>query len=302
MRRLGALYRRLLALVRRGQLERDLDDELAFHLAMREAEHIAAGAALDQAEARARRQLGNVTLLKEQARDAWTFPSLESWLQDTRFAGRSLRRSPGFTVVAVLTLALGVGITTAMFTIVDALILRPVPFRAPDQLAFIYMGNDRGGRATVAPAVLRAWRESPAFAGAESAVPDTALIEFESAVVTRGIARVTPGLFELLGGVRPVRGRLFDPSESRAGSDDRVLLSEDVWRALYHSDPALVGRRVTIDGESLVVVGILPAEFRFPSWNTVIWRAIDFDTLPPSRSDERLMAYVRFATNMPRWA
>src|SRR5687768_5802413 len=152
---------------------------------------------------------------------------------DVRYAGRSLLRRPGAGAVAIVMLGLGIGITTAMFTIVDALILRPVPFRDPDQLAFVYMGSERGGRTTVAPAVLRAWQESAAFAGAEAAVPDTALIEADGAVLARGIARVTPGLFDLLGGIRPVRGRLFDAAEVRAGITDRVLVSEDVWRALY---------------------------------------------------------------------
>jgi putative ABC transport system permease protein len=193
------------------------------------------------------------------------FPSFESWLQDIRFAVRSLRRSVGFASVAVLTLALAVGVTTAMFTLLDALILRPVPFRAPEELSLIYMGGRTGGRTFVAPTVLRAWRESPAFASAESARAGIALVEADATVVTRGIARVSPGIFDLLGGVRPVRGRLFDQSEGRAGTDDRVLLSEDLWRTLYHADPSIVGRRVTIDGQALLVVGIFcRRNFAFP--------------------------------------
>src|SRR5688572_27409881 len=230
----GELYRRLRALVLRRKLERDLDDELAFHMAMREAEHREAGLNAADAAIAARRRFGNPALLKEQTRDAWLFASLESWLQDVRFAVRSLRRSLGFASVAVLTLALAVGVTTAMFTLLDALVLRPIPFRAPEDLSFVYMGSRTGGRGTVAPAVLRAWRESSAFAGAESARPDTALVEANGRVATRGIARVSPGIFDLLGGVRPVRGRLFDRSEGRPGTDDRVLLSADLWETLYH--------------------------------------------------------------------
>ncbi len=299
MRWLGELYRRLLVLVRRRRLERDLDDEIAFHLSMREAEHRRSGLTPREATITARRQFGNPTNLKEETRDAWLFSSFESWLQDVRFAGRSLRRSPGFALVAVLTLALAVGVTTAMFTLLDALILRPVPFRAPDDLSFIYMGTRTGGRGTVAPAVFRAWRENPAFAGAESASPDTALIEANGVVATRGIARVSPGIFDLLGGVRPVRGRLFDTTEGRPGTNDRVILSEDLWRTLYHANPSIVGRRVTIDGESLAVVGILPSDFRFPRWNTEIWRAFDF-TSPTTQAASFPMVYVRFAANMPR--
>jgi predicted permease len=237
--------------------------------------------------------------MKQQMRDAWSVPWFESLLRDVRFGTRTLRRSPGFTVIAVLTLAVGIGITTAMFAILDALVLRPVPFRAPDQLALISMGDDHGSRGVVAPAVLRAWRESPAFAGAESATADTALLDVEGIVATRGMARVTSGVFDLLG-VRPVRGRLFLPSEGRPGTDDRALVSEDLWRSVYHADPALVGRRVTINGEAVEIVGILPATFRFPSWDTVIWTPIDFDALPAARSSELPRVYARFATDVPR--
>jgi len=225
---------------------------------------------------------------------------LDSLYQDVRHASRGLRRQPGAAIAAVAMLALGIGIATAMFTVVDALILRPIPFHDPGQLAFISMGNDRGGRRAVAPSVFRAWRGSPAFAAVESAVRDTTLIEADGTVVERGIARVTPGLFDMLGGVRPVRGRLFEPSEVSAGVNDRVVVSEDLWRTIYHGDPALIGRTILVGGEPMVVVGILPADFRFPSWDTVVWRAIDFDSLPPALASEQPIAYVRFAPGIPR--
>lgn len=217
---------------------------------------------------------------------------LDSLWQDSRYAARSIGCQPWAFMVAVSMLGLAIGITSAMFAIVDALILRPVPFKDPDRLAHIYMGSEHGGPTTVAPAVFRAWKSCPAFAAAEAARSDTALIAIDGGVALRGIARVTPGVFDLLGGIRPVRGRLFDASEGRPGSDDRVLLSEDVWRALCHSDPALVGRSIMVDGRPMVVVGILPSEFRFPSWNTVIWRAASFE-------DERPVVYVRFAPKVP---
>jgi putative ABC transport system permease protein len=221
-------------------------------------------------------------------------------MRGLRLAARALRRSPGFTAVAVVTLALGIGITTAMFAILDALILRPVPFHAPDRLAHIYMGNERGGRVTVAPAVLRAWRESPAFEAAESAMADTAILDVDGVPVVRAVARVTPAIFDMLGGVRPIRGRLFMPPEGRVGFDDRALIGEELWRSVYHADPAIVGRRVVVDGQSLEVVGILPSSFRFPSWHTALWMPIDFSALPPARKNERPRAYVRFSASLPR--
>lgn len=289
----SAILTRLRSLWQRRRVAREMDDELNFHLEMEIQSHIARGISPVEARRLAYRDLGGVDQTKEAIRDVRATWADSLW-QDLRYAFRTLRRQPGAGVAAIAMLGLGIGITTAMFTVIDALILRPVPFRAPDELAFIYMGDEHGARSiSVTPPVLRAWRASSAFAGAESAVADTALIEANGSVLTRGIARVTPGIFDLLGGVRPIRGRLFDPSEGRAGSDDRVLISEDVWRSLYAADEAILGGRVAIDGESLIVAGILPAEFRFPKWNTVIWRAADFAT-------ERAHAYVRFAQAMPR--
>ena len=290
-----ALLTRLRGLLQRPRVAREMDSELRFHVEMETQANVDRGIPQPEARRLALRDLGGVEQTKETIRDvraSW----VDSVWQDARLAFRSLWRRPGSGLTAVAMLGVGIGLTTAMFTLVDALLLRPVPFDEPDQLAFVFMGDDRGGRTTVAPEVLRAWRESPAFAGAEAAVPDTALVEVRGTVVTRGIARITPGLFNLLGEVRPVLGRLFDASD--AGATDRVILSEDLWRGLYDADPAVAGRRITVDEESLVVVGVLPSEFRFPSWDTVLWRAADFAAA--SARDQYPMAYVRFDVRVPR--
>jgi putative ABC transport system permease protein len=299
MTMLSSILTRLRGLLQRPRVGRELDDELRFHVEMEIRSHIERGLSPIEARRLALRDLGGVDQAKEAIRDVratW----VDSFWQDVRYAFRSLRRRPGAGVAAIGMLGLAIGITTAMFTIVDALILRPAPFRAPDELAFIYMGGEHGGRTTVSSAVLRAWKASPAFEGAESAVAGIALLEANGSVLTRGIARVTPGVFDLLGGIRPIRGRLFEPSEGAEGSDDRVLLSEDLWRSLYGADESLIGRRVTIDAQSLVVVGVLPAEFRFPSWNTVIWRAGHFAKGTAEADGMRPQVYVRFGRNMPR--
>src|SRR5689334_7178182 len=155
---------------------------------------------------------------------------------DLRHASRRLSSRPGIALAAIAMLGLGIGLTTAMFAVTDALILRPVPFASAGDLAQLALSNGRSGTMTVAPAVLRGWRESPAFAAVESASTDTALIDVgggaNSTIATRRAAWVTPGVFAMLGGVRPLHGRLFDREEGRAGNADRVLLSEDLWRAL----------------------------------------------------------------------
>src|SRR5262249_36459627 len=111
-------------------------------------------------------------------------------------------------------------------------------------------------------------------------------------------ARVSVGTFAMLG-VRPMRGRVFDATEGRAGSDDRVLLSEDVWRTAFGGDPSLVGRQIRVDGSPALVVGIMPAEFRFPEWNTVVWRPIDYLAPGPAAANEAPRPYVKIAPGVP---
>ena len=226
----NTILTRVRGLFQRARVSRELDDELRFHLEMEAQSHVAQGISPEEARRRAARDLGGVDQTKEAIRDvraSW----IDSVLQDLRYAVRSFRRQPGAGVAAIGMLGLGIGITTAMFTVVDALILRPAPFERPDELSFVYMGDDHGGGAVVAPAVLRAWRGSPAFAGVESALPEMALVELDGSVVVRGTALVTPGLFDLLGGVRPVIGRVFEALRLRGCWRARSRPCSTAWQS-----------------------------------------------------------------------
>ena len=289
-----ALMTTLRSLRQRRRAEREFDDEAAFHLEMETEANIARGMSREEARLMALRTFGGVVQTKEAVRDARSIRLESLWL-DVRYAVRVLIAQPRFTFAAVAMLALAIGLSTTMFTILDALILRPVPFRDPAQLAHLWMGNDRGGRTVVSPAVLKAWHESAAFEAAESAMPATVLLQVGDTVVARESASVTPGVFKMLANVRTLRGRLFDPAEGRPGETDRVLVSETLWRTIYGSDPALVGRSITVDGNRLQVVGILPADFAFPSSRTVLWRPTDL-----SGRAEMARAYVRFASGVSR--
>jgi predicted permease len=222
--------------------------------------------------------------------------SLDSLRHDTRSAMRHVVHRPWSFAAAVGMLGLAIGLTSAMFTVVDALVLRTAPFDDADQAARLYMRQELGGPSASPPAIFNAWRRSHAFAAVEGARTSDALVQTDAGVVTRSVARITPGLLELAGGVQPVRGRLFGASDGGPGSDDRVLISEDTWHTLYGGDPAIVGRRIRIDREPVVIVGVLPSEFRFPEWDTAIWRASQFD---PSQTG-RLLVYVRFSPDVPR--
>ena len=215
---------------------------------------------------------------------------------------RRLRARPGTALLSIAMLAIGIGLTTAMFTLVDALILRPIPFSDPERLARVTARTERGGRLAVPPAVLRAWQDSGIFQGIEGAslagTGGTVVLDAGGDPQIRGAARVSQGMFGLLG-VSPVRGRGFLPEEGRAGTEDRVLISETIWRSAFAGDPGLIGRTIQIDDRPHVVVGIMPADFRFPRWDTVIWRPIDYFAPPPALRTEQPVAYGRWTAATP---
>lgn len=294
---MSSFFRRLRARLKYRHFAAELKDELDVHRAMAEDEWRASGETPGDVRRRAARQLGNVTLARESARGIWLAPWLESVWQDVRYAVQTLAIHRGFMLTATAMLALGIGITTAMFTIVDALVFRPAPFREPDRLALVLMGNDRGVRNSAVPAaVAKAWRESAAFEVVESARPWSAVLAAGDTIVERGMAAVTPGVFDMLGGVRPLHGRLFHATEGQAGQADRVLISETIWRTLYGADPAIIGQPITVDGEPLTVVGVLASDFRFPEATTLLWRPTDLNHQPA----ELARPYVRFASGIPR--
>jgi predicted permease len=264
----------------RRQRDRDLDDEIRAHLSMAEKDRIERGEAPSDARRAVRREFGNVALVKQVTRDIAAWRVVDRLALDVRHAARRLAARPALTALAVVMLGLAVGITTAMFTLVDAFFLRPFPFRNGDRIAGVSMMNKGGGRWAVEPSVFRAWRESAVFEAAEAVSQTEIVLEGPSGPTTRTGAFVTPGLFDMLGAA-PVRGRLFDPAEGRAGATDRVIISEDAWRSVFAGDPQIIGRRIALGKESAVVIGLMPRDFRFPEWDTEIWRPLDFLAQPP---------------------
>ena len=218
---------------------------------------------------------------------------------DLRHAFRRIRSSLGFTLGIAALLGLGIGMTTAMFTVVDALLLRPVPFDKPEQLAQVAMHSRNGGRNAVKAEVLREWQKTPVFLRAEAIQTMTSIVEAGGTIVERPSAFVSPGLFSMLG-VRALRGRLFDSGDGRSGTDDLVVIAEGLWRDVFNAAPDIIGRRISVDGESLMVMGVAPGDVRFPAWNTAIWRPLDFLAPPVKRAGLQPIAYVRIAPTVPR--
>ena len=219
------------------------------------------------------------------------------WI-DARCAWRRLGTAPAASIAVIGVLGLAIGITTAMFTIVDALFLRPVPFEDPAQLAIVRMRGPMGGPLGVPPAVFQAWQRSSAFERVAAARPRSALVATDAGTLKRPMALVTPDIFTVLGGVRAVRGRLFGATDVQGGVGDHVLISEDLWRTSFQYDPAIAGRATLVDGRPVTIVGVVPSDFRFPEWNTALWRASGFDAAQTPA--DAPIVYARLAAHVPR--
>jgi predicted permease len=261
-----ATWLRIKASVRRRQLDRDLDDELQFHLAMREQKLTDQGVPLGEAHYAARREFGNATEAKEMNREMWTFSFLETLWQDLRFALRMLRKSPGFTAVAVLTLALGIGANTAIFSIVDAVLLRPLPYPDPNQLVLMF--NVPLKQLDALSAI--SYRDFTECREHNRVFSEMAGNAFHDLTLTGAgepsivnAAAVTPEIFPLLN-AKPLAGRALLPEDGKRGAAPVAVLSENLWRSRFGSNPALIGQSITLDMRSFTVVGILPASFRYP--------------------------------------
>ena len=220
-------------------------------------------------------------------------------LDDLRHALRRLRSRPALILAAAAMLGLGIGLTTAMFTLVDALVLRPVPFRDAERLTSVMMLSSHTGRQTVSPAVLDAWRRSPAFAAAEGATTGVSIVETGS---RPDRPRQRPGLAGHLRHARCASGARPRPSTpvTVAPAPTTACCCRKTSGAPRSAPiPDLIGRRITIDGASAVVVGLMPANFRFPEWNTVVWRPLDFAAPPPASAGVFPQPFLRLAPGVP---
>src|SRR5262245_51913437 len=268
------LWNRLKMLLRRTRQEQEFQDEIAAHLNMDTKERIDTGS--DPAEARreAHRDFGNVVQISEDTRTAWGWTKAEQWLQDLRYGVRNLLKSPSFTVVSVLTLALGIGATTAIFSIVNAALLRPLPYPDPDRLVSVFSVNPapNGGLWVVSPADFRDWREqSTSFENLAAFSGDGISLWISERPETIPSSRVTWNFFDTLG-VRPLLGKGFEVADE-LNPTQSLVLSHRLWQTRFGGEPAVIGRQVRTDRGSLTIVGVMPPQFRFPE-NAEAWTAM----------------------------
>ena len=265
MQRLAEFGRRLAMLLRGEKFDRELQEEMRLHRELREEQRVREGTPQRSAGAAAAQAFGNEVELRERSGDVWGRRMLENFLQDLRYGARNLLRTPGFTAVAILTLALGIGANAAIFSVVNAVLLRPLPYKDADRLVTVlHDGSD-----PVAVANYFDWRDQStsfeAMAGADYWTPN--LTNSDPPEHLWGL-QVTQNLLPMLG-VDPILGRWFAPGEDKIGAEHEVILSARLWKPRFNSDPAILGKVITLDGEGYTVVGVMPADFKFaPFWAT----------------------------------
>jgi putative ABC transport system permease protein len=245
--------------------EKDLNRELRDHLELDAEARQDRGVSADESRFAAQRDFGNVTRVKEVTREMWGWASLERFWQDVRYSLRLIRRNPGFTAVAVLTLALGIGANTAIFSIVNATFLRPLPFPGANRIFVVRRANNQIGGPSLSMPLYLAWKQTPAPFDAFG------LLLYSGDVTFSGVSEperlhawgLTPEVFQVLG-VYPALGRPFQKEDSVVGAPRVVILSDSFWREKFSADPGIVGRAITINGISRNVVGVMPRGFQLP--------------------------------------
>ncbi len=275
MRWLDTLRMRFRMLFHRQEESARLDTELQDHLNRQIAENCAAGMSAAEARQAALRSFGNPVVLREQVRDNWSWNTLGALARDVRIGARTLLRTPGFALMAILVMALGIGANVALFTLVRSVLLRPLPFDQPNQLVGIFEETSDGSLHdnVVAGGSYGVWKDDSSsfsglaiheevqynLAGAGNQLPEVIHAENASA-----------SLLPLLG-VQPALGRFFNADDDRPGANATVVLTWGLWKRRYGGDPAIIGRSILIEDKPYTVTGILPAWFTWPDPKVELW-------------------------------
>lgn len=269
--------------VRRSEREHDLDAELRSYVEARAAEKIADGTVAGQARRDVLMEMGGMEQLKEDVRDVRSGAWLEQLAQDLRFAFRMLRKAPGFTAVALLTLALGIGANTAIFSVIYGVLLQPLPYPEADRIAnvWVYFSPQNNPRGHLCVADFLDWRaQNHAFedpSANQNNLYDITGIGTPEQVF--GVS-VTSGFFPTMR-VPPLIGRTFVNGEDSPAAGNLVVLSETLWRRRFDSSKDVLGRVVNLNGQKATIIGVMPANFRFPRENTFLWTNLRIT--PPTR-------------------
>ena len=296
--------RRLINTVRRRTLDREIDDELQFHLEARAADLQHGGMSAEAARRQARRLLGNELSLRDRTRDADVWVRLETALQDMRYAARTLWRAPLFTIAATLTLAIGIGVNTAMFAVVYGVLIRPLPYADADRLYMLFQTSSRAGRTRVTPldfvdlhAQVRSIRVAAVvgngFTFTGHGDPELAIGHL-----------VTGQFFDLLGS-KPALGRTFGTADEAVGNSDLIVLGHGFWQRRFGGDPDIVGRTITANDRGFTVIGVMKSDFsfqgpRYQFWVPLRLRGGNPDKLPINRNARYVQVVAKLNPDVSR--
>ncbi|HEX4604366.1 MAG TPA: ABC transporter permease [Candidatus Angelobacter sp.] len=289
---------KLVTLFRRGRETDGLRAELDFHLQQQIKENIAGGMDPDEAGFAALRLFGNPALLSEEAQRSWSWNWLENAWRDARYGLRTLLRSPSFSATAILVMALGIGASTSLFTVVRSVLLKPLPFREPDKLVMLYEHFRQDNQApynVVAPADFYDWREKT------HGFQDMAAWQWWGCTITGdsgalpeslGAAAISWNLFSVLG-IEPALGRAFTAEEDRPGANYVVILSWGLFQSRFGGDRSIIGKEVRIDSRPFTVVGVLPQWLTYPDPKVKVWVPYALTFMPDQlASHDRHQSYV----------
>jgi predicted permease len=298
MNRIRILFSRCAAFFRQKKLDTDLDEELLAHIDLASTENQRNGMSAEQARTAALRAFGGVTQIRETYRVQRGLPWLEQIARDIRFALRQLRKSLGFALTAILTLALGIGAVTSVFSVVNVVLLKPFAFRDPDRLVVMREAVDKVSNDRTA--IPDNYRHFLRLKNSATTVEDATIFAQRGTSVSPngdhprivGTIVASPNLFQLLG-VQPMLGRGFIDSDAQKGAENVVVLSSDGWQAFFGGDPKAVGQTLRIDGQPVTVIGVLPPNLRFPQislaprteFQETARNALLFEPLVPSERD-----------------
>jgi putative ABC transport system permease protein len=256
----------------------ELEEEIQTHLKMAISDRMERGETAEQAKNSVLREFGNVDLVMEVTRDMWGWRSLEQLIQDLRFGTRMLAKRPGFTLVAIITLALGIGVNTAIFSVVNTVLIQPLPYKDPERLVMVWEDDTKGGypRDTPTAANYIDWRDQNQVFEGMSAIDELSFNLTGVGDPERIDGRqVSANLFDLLG-VEPHLGRSFLSEEDQPGGNRVVILSYGLWQRRFGSDINILGTPLTLNSQSYTVVGVMPPHFQFPSPKDELWVPIAF--------------------------
>ena len=309
MRWIDRMKMSLGALLRRGKSDARLNDEIAFHLEQQIAENRAAGMSPDEARQAALRTFGNPALVREQTRASWSWGAAEAIVRDLRIAVRTLRRTPGFTLISITVMALGIGANVALFTVVRSVLLTPLPYADPARLVALYEHN-QDNQKTIQHMPIDAgsfWDWQKAAQGkAELAIfsPFQGYnVSAEGGLLPEQIDAgwCSSNFFSVLG-VQPMLGRAFTQSDDQPSAGATVLLTYSFWKRRYSADPAIVGRQIWLDARPFTVIGVLPESFTYTGsmgGNTIqAWTAVRHEAPPfllKTYEDHEFVAVARLA-------